>query len=322
MVQLAADPVATIVIAAYNAQATILRALRSASAQTAPVEIVVVDDCSGDDTFRIASEYAQTDRRVTVLRHAENKGPAAARNLAIANSSAPWIAVLDADDHMASDRIARLIALADDVDLLADDLYRVTDEDLLATSKRLWSKIDIGAVDISFASFVNGNRRGRHGDRGELGFVKPLMRRSFFAKNDLAYDPALRLAEDYLLYARALAAGARMRLIDPCGYFAVYRADSLSSQHSTADLGAIVAADQALALLPGLAEADRAELRLHRLDARKEWAWRRLIDAVHERDFGAMTRLIVEPPRVSLSLAGKLFEQLWLRSLRRLKLSS
>ena len=318
---MASNPVATIVIAAYCAEKTILRALQSASLQTAPVEIVVVDDCSTDATYAIAQDYSQTDPRVRVYQQPHNTGPAGARNLAIKNSTAPWIAVLDADDFMAPDRIAQLVqqAEADNLDLLADDIYRVTDADLSATDKRLWSQTDIGQTTVTFAQFVDGNRRNRNGQRGELGFVKPLMRRAFFDANDLAYDPDLRLAEDYLLYAKALAAGARFRLVDPLGYFAVYRDDSLSSQHSTKDLGAIVKADQALALHPALTPKDRSVLRQHCLDTRKEWAWRRLIDAVHDKDLRTMASLCVEPPRVVLSLVGKLVEQVWLRGTARLR---
>ena len=316
---MAEPPLVTIIIAAYNAQDTILRALRSASAQTVPVEIIVVDDCSGDDTFRIAEGYAATDPRVQIHRRSQNTGPAGARNLGLVRSQAPWVTVLDADDHMAPDRIERLLAQSEGADFLADDLYRVTDADLYATDNRLWSAQPIGRQEIGFAAFVAANRRGRHGVRGELGFVKPLMRRAFLAEHGLAYDPDLRLAEDYLLYARAIAVGGRFVLVDPCGYFAVCRPDSLSSQHSTKDLGAIVAADRALATHPGLNRADRAAVRQHRIDTHMEWAWRGMIDAVRNREFGAIPRLFAAPPAVGASLVGKLLHQAWLRGVRALR---
>ncbi len=314
----APEPVAAIVIAAYRASDTLARAIRSAQAQTVPVEIIVVDDCSDDGTHALAEEFSQQDPAVRVFRQPKNGGPAAARNRGIAESSTPWIAVLDADDHMAPDRIARLVeeAEADGLDLLADDLYRVRDTDLHATDHRLWSATDFGRMDVTFDAFVTGNRRDRYGGRGELGFVKPLMRRQFLEESGLSYDPDLRLAEDYLLYAEALAAGAAFRLVDPRGYFAVYRGDSLSSQHSTADLGAIVTADLALARHPNLSAQDKVALRAHRIDVHKEWAWRRLIDAVKARDISSMIGAFVAPPSVVLSLAGKLLGQVYLRSRR------
>ncbi|MFN1209054.1 glycosyltransferase family 2 protein, partial [Enterococcus lactis] len=74
---------------------TLERAVLSAQAQTAAVEIIIVDDASPDGTLALAQRMAADDPRITVLAQAQNGGPAAARNRAIAESTAPWLAVLD-----------------------------------------------------------------------------------------------------------------------------------------------------------------------------------------------------------------------------------
>ena len=102
-------PRVSVVIAAYNAEATLERAVTSAAAQTVPVEITVVDDASGDRTAALAERLCDRYPAVRILRQLRNSGPAAARNRAIADGSAPWIAVLDSDDHMAPDRLERLL---------------------------------------------------------------------------------------------------------------------------------------------------------------------------------------------------------------------
>ncbi|MCF6430618.1 glycosyltransferase [Leisingera sp. MMG026] len=317
-----APPRATIVIAAYNAEATLERALRSAFAQTVPVEVVVVDDASQDGTADLAERLCRSVPRAMVLRQPRNAGPAAARNRAIEAATAPWIAVLDADDHMAPDRIARLAAEAEAgaLDCLADDLYMVTEADPAATARRLWSPDDFGRMQITLAFFASANTHGSRGQRGELGFIKPLMRRAFLQQNGLRYAEDLRLAEDYILYARALAAGAAFRLVDPRGYFAVYRENSLSGCHSTDDLGALVQADRRLLSAPELDRSARAAIRLHCREVHKEWVWRRMIDAVRARDLRSMAALWLSPPAVSAALLGKLLEQAWLRGRRRLGL--
>lgn len=313
---------AAIVIAAYNAEATLERALRSAFAQTVPVEIVVVDDASQDGTADLAEQLCRGVPRTQVLRQPRNAGPAAARNRAIAASTAPWIAVLDADDHMRPDRIDRLTqeAEAAGLDCLADDLYMVTEADPAATDRRLWHPHDFGRMQITLALFVEANAHGSRGQRGELGFVKPLMRRAFLQENGLRYGEDLRLAEDYILYARALAAGAVFRLVDPRGYFAVFRENSLSGCHSTGDLGALVQADRQLLKAPGLDRSARAAIRRHCRQTHKEWVWRRMIDAVRARDLRSMAVLWLSPPAVSLALLGRLLTQAWLRGRRRLDL--
>ena len=307
-----------VIIAAYNASDTILRAINSALAQTAKVEVIVVDDCSQDDTVAIAKSVQ--DPRLKVISQSKNMGAASTRNNGIETSTAPWLAVLDSDDFMAPDRLARLLAEATacGADFLADDIYRVANSDLNSTQSPLWQVNGTVPERITFEIFVDGNRRNRHGNRGELGFVKPLMNRSFLERNGLRYAEGMRLAEDYLLYAEALAAGCNFQLVGPKGYFAVHRDDSLSSNHTTADLGAVVAVDRALLTRPELSQRDKAALRRHLTDVRKEWAWRRTIDAVKARDLGDIASLAVEPPAVSLSVMGKLLEQVWLRGRRRL----
>lgn len=304
-------PQACLVIAAYNAEATLERALHSALAQTVPVEVIVVDDASTDQTAALAEALCRGVPHAQVLRQPCNQGPAAARNRAIAASSAPWIAVLDADDHMAPDRIARLIEEAEiaGLDCLADDLYKVTEAALSACDRRLWSAQDFGQIDITLAFFIAANTHGSRGQRGELGFIKPLMRRDFLKKNTLSYAEDMRLGEDYLLYAQALAAGAAFRLVDPRGYFAVHRENSLSGRHRTEDLGALVQADRLLLAESDLSHEARAALRQHCAQVHKEWAWRRMIDAVKARDLRQIAAVLLEPPSVSLSVLGKLLEQ-------------
>ncbi|OED47355.1 hypothetical protein AB838_16185 [Rhodobacteraceae bacterium (ex Bugula neritina AB1)] len=318
--QLTAEaPRAAIVIAAYNAEATLERALRSAFAQTVPVEVLVVDDASQDGTAELAERLSGPVPGAVVLRQPRNAGPAAARNRAIAAAAAPWIAVLDADDHMAPDRIARLVqeAEAKGLDFLADDIYQVSETAPTATGQRLWSPQDFGRMQVSLALFAEANTHGSRGRRSELGFVKPLMRRAFLQAHGLRYAETLRLAEDYMLYAQALAAGAAFQLVDPRGYFAVHRENSLSGQHSTADLGALVQADRALLGRPDLETAARAAIRRHCRQVHKEWAWRRMIDAVRAGDLRSIAALGLEPPAVTAALMGKLLQQAWLRSRRR-----
>src|SRR5690349_10941528 len=98
-----------VVIAAFNAAACIDQALASVAMQSlAPDEVVVCDDCSTDGTADIAAGWS--DRlRISVIRAPENGGPAVARDLAIAASSSPLIAVLDADDVMLPDHLATLV---------------------------------------------------------------------------------------------------------------------------------------------------------------------------------------------------------------------
>ena len=105
------NPLASILIPAYNAQEWIADTLRSAVAQTWPrKEIIVVDDGSTDRTLAIAGQFESDGVRVVTQK---NQGAAAARNRAFSLSQGDYIQWLDADDLMAPDKIARQIEALD-----------------------------------------------------------------------------------------------------------------------------------------------------------------------------------------------------------------
>lgn len=89
-------PLFSVVIAAFNASATIEAAVASALAQSEPdFEVVVIDDGSDDDTGELVAQFS--DPRVRLLTQ-ENRGAAAARNAGIAAARGDYVAFLDSDD--------------------------------------------------------------------------------------------------------------------------------------------------------------------------------------------------------------------------------
>lgn len=104
--QNAVSPLVSIVIAAFNAAATVEDTCRSALAQTyTSIEVLVVDDGSTDATAAIVTALAATDPRLRLIRQ-DNLGVAAARNRGIAAASGEFLAPLDADDLWAPGKIA------------------------------------------------------------------------------------------------------------------------------------------------------------------------------------------------------------------------
>ena len=316
-----------IVIPAWNSEGTIARAVRSALRQSEPCHVIVVDDASTDSTAAAAETAGdELDEpikgRLTVLRMAQNGGPAVARNAGIDIADAQWIALLDSDDFMEPGRIAGVLSVAAAAkagswDLIADDLLRIAEGEPRETARRLIAQDDFAPFTLSFEDFVTGNLHGARGARGELGFLKPLMNKAFLDKHRLRYDPGVRLGEDYDLYARALAQGGRMFVTNPLGYYAVARADSISGRHGAADLAGIVRADKSLLTLQSLSPQERRAVRLHLAAVRREWAWLRLIEAVKARAPGEALASFMGPPDVALSLCARLAEQVVVRMRRR-----
>ena len=107
------NPKVSVVITTYNRARLLPRAVNSVLAQTYDdYEIIIVDDCSNDDTQQVISEF--TDSRIHHFRHDINRGLSAARNTGIANARGEYIAFLDDDDEYVSVRLARQVALLDE----------------------------------------------------------------------------------------------------------------------------------------------------------------------------------------------------------------
>jgi glycosyltransferase involved in cell wall biosynthesis len=105
-----APPLVSIVVPCFNQGRYLGEALASAARQTyAPVEVIVVDDGSTDDTRRVASEDAGA-----IYVHQPNAGTAAARNHGLSLSHGEFVIFLDADDRLLPDAVARGVASLSD----------------------------------------------------------------------------------------------------------------------------------------------------------------------------------------------------------------
>lgn len=271
-----------VIIAARNASRTIALAIASALREPEVSEVVVVDDASTDGTREASWSADDGSGRLSVIRLDVNQGPSSARNAAIGASRSPFISILDADDFFLEGRFRRLFAHLD-WDFAADNIMLIRDDLAADPTKVAAPRFAADPEFLDFERFVDGNISRRRVRRGELGFLKPVISRAFLDRHRLRYDENLRLGEDYELYARAVACGARFKVIKSCGYGAVVRADSLSGRHRTLDLKRLADADLALLAIDDLPEASKAALRRHERHVRDKYRLRNFLDVKAER---------------------------------------
>jgi len=103
-------PRVSVIIPVFDAARTIGQAIESVHAQTfTDFEIIAVDDGSTDASIEILRRYGDA---VKVLQQ-KNRGPSAARNLGIANSTGEYLGFLDADDWWKPEFLTRMVAALD-----------------------------------------------------------------------------------------------------------------------------------------------------------------------------------------------------------------
>lgn len=96
----------SVIIAAYNIQDYIERAILSVENQTFKnIEIIVVNDGSTDNTENIILKLDDKYKNINYLTHKENKRAGGARNSALDIANGEYIVFLDGDDHLASENV-------------------------------------------------------------------------------------------------------------------------------------------------------------------------------------------------------------------------
>src|SRR5690348_14766835 len=90
------EPMVSVITPTFNSGRYVRKAITSVQTQTYENwEMIVVDDCSTDDTCDIVEEIARRDPRVKLYRQTVNSGAGSARTLALEKSKGRFVAYLD-----------------------------------------------------------------------------------------------------------------------------------------------------------------------------------------------------------------------------------
>ncbi len=184
----------TFVVPAYNASATLAETIHSVLDQTDPIEIIVVDDGSSDDTSRIARSLG--DARLRLVRQ-RNAGLSAARNAGLREVSTEFVCFLDADDTVAPEYARQMTGAIGSHDLVACAWSFVGPrlEDLAWTCEVLAQDgeparlLEVNPFTVGCVVHRTVSLR-EHGESGEV------------------FDPSLPALEDWNLLLRRTLAGA------------------------------------------------------------------------------------------------------------------
>ena len=265
-------PLVSVIIPAYNAERTVGAAVSSVLAQTHPrIEVIVIDDGSVDATAVVIDEIATKDTRVRRIGQ-KNQGVSGARNRGIDVAKGDWIALLDADDTFAPDRVERLLSLARKytADMLADNLSVSTAVDAAASRYHAFPDNRMlvgGPIDPTFFVRCDRPKWGLQ----SAGFIKPLIRRAFLIDSGVRYPSRISAGEDFHFYVMSLIHGARLHFAPDALYEYTLQPVSLSHGDDDRVIGDHVAVSRQL-------KSEAASRNLHALVAELDHREREMIN--------------------------------------------
>jgi Glycosyl transferase family 2 len=280
-------PLVSVIVPAHNARLTIVEAVASALAQTyRPLEVVVVDDGSADNTAAVVREGFDGDVHVISAPH---RGRGAARNTGLAAGRGTYVQFLDADDLLAPEKVEAQIAF-----LEANPQYGVA-----------YGPVEYFAADdpshrwrpIRRDAYPSGDVLAHMVDDGLLLPISAVVRASVVRAVG-GFDESLQSNEDWDLWLRIAASGVQFAFFPPDRVVARYRVRPHGpSPHPDPHLESGV---QVLSKLRGELPRHLArDLHLRRAIGNWRFGYGRSVLEAGRRWAGAreMTLAIVEDPR-------------------------
>jgi GT2 family glycosyltransferase len=222
----------SIIIPTYNYGHYLAEALESVIGQTCTDwECVIVDDGSTDNTRDVAHQYIARDPRFRYL-HQKNRGPSAARNYGIAETSGAYLQFLDADDKLARLKLevhARYLDEHPDVDLVYSlaTFFRTEEPDRVLYSMH-------GHLARPLMQKVTGNGEALR-KLQEFNITPPVgmfVRRAVVGRVGL-FNEATRGCEDWDYWLRCAIAGCEIRYLHTEEPVAFIRTHATSASRST-----------------------------------------------------------------------------------------
>lgn len=190
-------PEVSVVMINYNGRPWLDIALDSVLAtEGVEIEVVVVDDCSTDDSRGFLSRKAATDPRVIPLFLAENAGISGARNAGLEIAKGTYVSIIDSDDRFLPDTVKKQVEAFSRLQRQAPDLSLLTTDAWLINEA--------------------GERKGRYISRDwwdrESAVDPPLwtLPSTFFFRRDRAarFHPGYRFADAPIFISRMARLGA------------------------------------------------------------------------------------------------------------------
>lgn len=213
----------SIIIPVYNAEKYLRQCIESIMKQnTAPMEVIILDDGSTDSSLKICREYATIDERITVIEK-QNSGVSDTRNQGIRRAKGEYILFVDADDYLVPDALEKISSALEShsaPDLLVWGFSSIgerqvfNDTDLLKNHQEDFTSHEL----LQHLLCIDPQQRFR-------GLVwRCAFRTALLRDNGITFCTDLKMAEDYKFMADAILKASRISVLPEELY--VYRVNN------------------------------------------------------------------------------------------------
>jgi len=139
----------SIIVPIYNSSAFLSKCIDSLISQSyKDIEIVLFDDGSRDDSFKICTQYAEKDNRIKVFSR-ENRGVSQTRLDAFHNSTGEYITFVDADDYVEEDYVSFMVEHLEreNVDVVSSQHNNVIGQKIYKDIRKIQGRFDKQGIE-------------------------------------------------------------------------------------------------------------------------------------------------------------------------------
>jgi len=189
------DQLVSIITPSFNSGKFISETIQSVLNQTySNWEMIITDDCSGDNTVEIIEQIVEKDSRIRLYRFEKNKGSGPARNNSIKKAKGKYLAFLDSDDIWVPNKLEKQLKFLEENNIsFSHSSYGFLDE----SGNEIRKPFIVSKKPVGYKELLK---------RTEISCLTAIYNQEEIGK---MYMPDLRKKQDYALWLSILKTGVK-----------------------------------------------------------------------------------------------------------------
>jgi glycosyltransferase involved in cell wall biosynthesis len=227
-------PKVSVIVPIYNKASFLEKSINSILQQTEKnIEVILVDDGSGDSSCEICQEFAKKDSRV-IFKSKDNEGLTATRNYGRKFASGEYIAFVDPDDFIEANAYEKMLEFSNNADVVISGLIHEFGEKkiLQKMPQNLNAFYESGDIRkmIMPLFLVYGKGIGRRMLLAQLGIA--LFRRKFLDEENITSCEKITYSEDWLFFLESLLKAKSVAIEHNAYYHYVHNVHGLTENYN------------------------------------------------------------------------------------------